>query len=281
APVGEPLPGSGFIQLPVLDRAERRIANTIHRLTASPRGLPPIKIDAAVVWAEQKAKITFADQQRIALQQALRQKVSILTGGPGTGKTTILRALVDILRAKKVRLHLAAPTGRAAQRLAETTGGFASTIHRLLKFDPARGAFESNEDHPLSTDFLVVDEASMLDTRLAAALLQAVPARAHLLLVGDTDQLPSVGAGNVLHDVIATQRVAVTRLDVIYRQKGQSAIVTTAHAINSGDPTLPAGTADIEQVPVWADLSFIAADSADDCVQKVLALTREYIPRHL
>ena len=281
APVGEPLPGSGFIQLPVLDRAERRIANTIHRLTASPSGLPPIKIDAAVVWAEQKAKITFADQQRIALQQALRQKVSILTGGPGTGKTTILRALVDILRAKKVRLHLAAPTGRAAQRLAETTGGFASTIHRLLKFDPARGAFESNEDHPLSTDFLVVDEASMLDTRLAAALLQAVPARAHLLLVGDTDQLPSVGAGNVLHDVIATQRVAVTRLDVIYRQKGQSAIVTTAHAINSGDPTLPAGTADIEQVPVWADLSFIAADSADDCVQKVLALTREYIPRHL
>ena len=280
AGVENPLPGSAMMQLPVLDRAERRIAHVVHRLGAVPSGLPPIKVDAAVAWAEQKASITFAEKQRAALRQALQHKCSILTGGPGTGKTTILRALVEILRAKKVRLHLAAPTGRAAQRLADTTGGFASTIHRLLKFEPARGGFSTNEDHPLATDFLVLDEASMLDTRLAAALLQAVPSRAHLLLVGDTDQLPSVGAGNVLQDLIATGRVPVTRLDVIYRQEGQSAIVTTAHGINAGDPSPPPAASEVAQVPVWNDLAFVAADSAEDGVRKVLQLCQEFVPAH-
>jgi exodeoxyribonuclease V alpha subunit len=275
------LPGAAFVQLPVLDRAERRIAAVVQRLGAVASGLPPIKVDAAVAWAEQKAAITFAEKQRAALRQALSHKCSILTGGPGTGKTTILRALVEILRAKKVRLHLAAPTGRAAQRLAETTGGFASTIHRLLKFEPARGGFSTNEDNPLATDFLVVDEASMLDTRLAAALLQAVPSRAHLLLVGDTDQLPSVGAGNVLQDLIATGRVPVTRLDVIYRQQGQSGIVTTAHAINAGDAAPPPAALEVAQVPAWSDLHFIAAESPEDCVRKVLQLCQEFVPAHL
>jgi ATP-dependent exoDNAse (exonuclease V) alpha subunit len=250
-----------------------------------------------------------------------------------THNTTILRALVEILRAKKVRIHLAAPTGRAAQRLAETTGGFASTIHRLLKYDPAKGGFSANESTPLATDFLVVDEASMLDTRLAASLFQAIPSRAHLLLVGDTDQLPSVGAGNILKDLIASaaaptatvsrplaenestgERVGVrererfnqatlhplssssrpapfslhtsdlplpvTRLDVIYRQKGQSQIVTTAHAINAGDPSLPPSTAELASVQPWSDLTFIIADSADDCLAKTIALCTEFIPRH-
>ncbi len=274
-----PLPGSGFIQLPILDRAETKIAAVVKRVTAVPSGLPPIKIDAAVNWAQQKASIEFATKQADAIRTALSEKFSILTGGPGTGKTTILRALVDILRAKKVRIHLAAPTGRAAQRLAETTGGFASTIHRLLKFDPSKGHFTTNEDHPLATDFLVVDEASMLDTRLASALLQAVPAKAHLVLVGDTDQLPSVGAGNVLQDLIATQRVAVTRLDVIHRQKGQSGIVTTAHGINSGDPTLPPTHPEMTTIPVWSDLNFIPATDQEDCVRKVLELCRDVIPR--
>jgi exodeoxyribonuclease V alpha subunit len=202
-----------------------------------PSGLPPIKVDAAVTWAQEKAGFEFHGLQSAAIKNALTHKFTILTGGPGTGKTTILRALVDILKAKKVRVTLAAPTGRAAQRLAETTGGFASTIHRLLKFE--NGAFTVNESHPLATDFLIVDEASMLDTRLAAALLQAVPARAHLLLVGDIDQLPSVGAGNVLKDLIAvssdlesaapsSNRLPVTRLSFVYRQGKESAIVTTA-----------------------------------------------------
>ena len=205
-----------------------------------------------------------------------------------THNTTILRALVEILKAKKVRVHLAAPTGRAAQRLAQTTGGFATTIHRLLKYDPAGGGFVANESAPLATDFLIVDEASMLDNRLASALMQAVPSRAHLLLVGDTDQLPSVGAGNVLKDLIAVAAAensphapAVTRLAVIYRQQSQSQIVTTAHAINAGDPSLPPAVNEVSATQVWADLTFIVAENAEDCVRKTLELVTSFIPQKL
>jgi exodeoxyribonuclease V alpha subunit len=310
--LGAPRPA--LIQLPHNDRAEQKIADAVKRLTRVASGLPPIKVDAAVEWAEKKAGFEFHELQRAAVRSALTSKLSILTGGPGTGKTTILRALVEILKAKKVRVHLAAPTGRAAQRLAESTGGFASTIHRLLKYDPATGGFIANESAPLATDFLVLDEASMLDTRLAAALFQAVPSRAHLLLVGDTDQLPSVGAGNVLKDLIAlapistpsplasatssasapsplaprlspagsrARAIQLTRLAVIYRQQGQSQIVTTAHAINAGDPTLPPVVTDVSGAQVWADLNFIAATDPEDCVRKVQQLVTEFIPRVL
>jgi exodeoxyribonuclease V alpha subunit len=272
-----PLPGSGLLQLPINDRAERKITEVILRLARVASGLPPIKVDAAIQWAQSRAGFEFHELQRAAVRHALAHKVSILTGGPGTGKTSILRALVDILKAKAVRVHLAAPTGRAAQRLAETTGGYASTIHRLLKFEPG-GGFTANEAHPLATDFLIVDEVSMLDTRLASALLQAVPARAHLLLVGDTDQLPSVGAGNVLQDLITASGAPVTRLSVIFRQQGRSAIVTTAHAINSGDPSLPPVAVEAGD-PAPGDLTFVIADSAEDCVRKVVRLCTEIIPR--
>jgi exodeoxyribonuclease V alpha subunit len=299
SPSEPPTPSAHVLQLPHNSRAEEKIAATVLRLTRVASGLPPIKVDAAVQWAEQKAGFSFHELQRDAVRAALTSKLSILTGGPGTGKTTILRALVEILKAKKVRVHLAAPTGRAAQRLAETTGGFASTIHRLLKYDATKGGFTANENTPLATDFLIVDEASMLDSRLAAALLPALPSRAHLLLVGDTDQLPSVGAGNVLKDLIATSQPSrvqlstidsrlarsidfpVTRLSVIYRQQGQSQIVTTAHAINSGDPSLPPIIQEVAGAQVWSDLNFIAANDAEDCVRKVQQLVTEFIPRML
>jgi exodeoxyribonuclease V alpha subunit len=314
APTHSPLPGSGLIQLPHNDRFEQKIAEVVARLGKVASGLPPIKAEAAVTWAQEKAGFAFHELQRSAVKNALTHKVSILTGGPGTGKTTILRALVEILKAKKVRVHLAAPTGRAAQRLSETTGGFASTIHRLLKYDPAKGGFVANESAPLATDFLIVDEASMLDTRLASALLQAVPSRAHLLLVGDTDQLPSVGAGNVLKDLIAASEslggrgrspsgplqsasrpgllgdqalptasslVPVTRLSVIYRQQGQSLIVTTAHAINAGEASLPPVVSEVFDAQVWSDLNFVAATDPEDCVRKVIQLCTEFIPQKL
>jgi exodeoxyribonuclease V alpha subunit len=312
AGVENPLPGSAFLQLPANDHAEQKIASAVARLIRVGSGLPPIKIGAAIDWAQKRAGFAFHDLQATAVQCALESKLSILTGGPGTGKTTILRALVEILKAKKVRVHLAAPTGRAAQRLATTTGGFASTIHRLLKFDGAKGGFTVNEQSPLATDFLIVDEASMLDARLAAALFAAVPSRAHLLLVGDIDQLPSVGAGNVLKDLIAIgsplasnaasraradfpqeapgdgksnrpspfSAIPVTRLMVIYRQQGQSLIVTTAHAINSGDPHPPPVAHDLDSLQDSNDLHFIAAESTEDCMQKVLSLCAEYIPQH-
>lgn len=307
-----PATAPSHIQLPVYARAEQKIAAVVHRLLRQPSGLPPIKVDAAVVWAQEKAGFEFHALQAAAIKNALTSKFSILTGGPGTGKTASMRALVAILKAKGVRVTLAAPTGRAAQRLAETTGGFASTIHRLLKFE--NGAFTVNEAHPLATDFLIVDEASMLDTRLAAALLQAVPNRAHLLLVGDIDQLPSVGAGNVLKDLIgvsgglssvnrelsavsgkppavsssssahrsppAAHSIAVTRLNYVYRQGKESAIVTTAHAINEGHHQPPPVHAEVAKAQAWSDLNFIAAADAEDCLAKVVELCTRFIPEH-
>ena len=273
-------PASSVIQSPKLDWAERKIAESVVRLQGAASGLPPIRIAAAAEWAEKQAGFAFHSLQRDAIQHALAHKLTILTGGPGTGKTTCLRALVEILAAKKVRVHLAAPTGRAAQRLAETTGGEASTIHRLLKYEGGASGFTVDESHPLATDFLIVDEASMLDTRLAAALLQAVPARAHLLLVGDTDQLPSVSAGNVLKDLIRSEGTSVTRLAFIYRQEGQSLIVRTAHAVNAGDPSLPPAVSEVAAVSPADDLAFVEARDAEDCLHKVVQLCTEFLPRH-
>ena len=267
-------------QLPATANAEQRIAEAIIRINNNASTLPDIKIDAAIEWAQKKAGFEFAAKQTEALRAALTAKVSIITGGPGTGKTTILRAVVDILKAKKTRILLASPTGRAAQRLSEASGAHASTIHRLLKYDAARHTFTYNENNPLPCDLLILDETSMLDTRLAASLLQAVPSAAHLLLVGDADQLPSVGAGNVLGDLMNAPPATVTRLNTIYRQGKESGIITTAHGILNGESHPGATFRSLRDLDDSKDFSFIEAETPEQCVQAILYLAREYIPKH-
>ena len=266
-------------QRPALAGAEKRIADALERIERTESAIPTIKIEAAIAWAQDKAGFTFAQQQEVALKQALQSKVAIITGGPGTGKTTILRAIVDIARAKRARIQLASPTGRAAQRLAEATGSTASTIHRLLKYDGATRKFVYNGDNPLPCDLLIVDEASMLDSRLAANLFDAVPSAAHLLLVGDADQLPSVGPGNVLGDLMTAPPAQVTRLDTIFRQGETSGIISTAHAILKGESHPGKTHTSLRSLDTALDFTFIEADDAEQCAQAVSYLAREYLPK--
>lgn len=263
------LPLLDSVQLPQLNSAEKSINESLGLLYHTPDRLPSIDIDRAVEWSQTRVGFEFAPEQEGAIKAALHSKVSIITGGPGTGKTTILRALVDILQAKHVRCMLAAPTGRAAQRMSQATGAFAQTIHRLLKYDPAEGGFVHNQETPLATDFIVVDEASMLDTQLAKALFRAIPPSAHLVLVGDIHQLPSVGPGAVLHDIIHHSPFTTTSLQRIFRQGSQSTIVTTAHAILSGQAASP-------KTEQSSDLEFIKATDPEECVQTITQIYKKY-----
>ncbi|NCG09238.1 MAG: AAA family ATPase [Verrucomicrobia bacterium] len=266
-------------QRPSLAGAEKRIAEAIHRIDQTESTIPPIKLEAALKWAQEKVALDFAPQQTEALRQALQSKFSIITGGPGTGKTTILRAVVDILRAKRARIALASPTGRAAQRLAEAAGAPASTIHRLLKYDGATRSFTYDAENPLPCDFLIVDEASMLDTRLAAHLFQAIPSPAHLLLVGDADQLPSVGPGNILGDLMAAPPACVARLDTIFRQGETSGIIRTAHAIRAGETHPDKTLQSLRELNPEDDFVFVEADSPEHTAKAIRYLATEYIPK--
>ena len=270
-----------WIQQPATARAELTLAQSLKFLLKGQSSLPSILVDKAIDWAQQKAGFEFADAQAEALKQSLSSKVSILTGGPGTGKTTILRALVSILRAKKTKIFLTAPTGRAAKRMSESTSHFAQTIHRLLKFDPSQGGFSVNESSPLVCDYLIMDESSMLDTRLAAALVRALPANAHLLLVGDADQLPSVGSGNVLKDLIESGELPVTRLGVTFRQADDSGIVGLAHSILAGKSGPPAPLEPSSALPRHHDVHFIRAESPEQCVEVVCNLCENVLPKSM
>jgi len=270
-----------WIQQPATARAELTLAQSLKFLLKGQSSLPSILVDKAIDWAQQKAGFEFADAQAEALKQSLSSKVSILTGGPGTGKTTILRALVAILRAKKTKIFLTAPTGRAAKRMSESTSHFAQTIHRLLKFDPSQGGFSVNENSPLVCDYLIMDESSMLDTRLAAALVRALPANAHLLLVGDADQLPSVGSGNVLKDLIESEKLPVTRLGVTFRQADDSGIVGLAHSILAGKSGPPVPLEPSSALPRHHDVHFIRAESPEQCVEVVCNLCKNVLPKSM
>lgn len=261
-----------MLMLAELDRAERLIADRVH---VHVRGSPPWTVpptDAALALSEDALGVELAPTQREAIALAIRSRFLIVTGGPGTGKTTLVRGILAALQASQPRVVLAAPTGRAARRLGESTGRDARTLHRLLEADPERG-FRRNHGRPLEADLVVVDEASMIDTQLMAALLDALPADAALLLVGDVDQLPSIGPGQVLADLIGSHAVPVVRLTEIFRQAAESGIVRNAHRINHGE--LPA-FARAEDGP--ADCYGIRVTSAEDAEAKLLDLVLRRIP---
>ncbi len=222
-----------FLYLPYLRAAEQSIAANVKSLAALPAAYPSIDEDAALAWVMKKTGKELAESQQRAVREALRHRLLIITGGPGVGKTTILRSILLILQSKQIKLVLAAPTGRAAKRLTESTGLEAKTLHRLLEYQ-GEGQWGRHRGKPLAGHLFVVDEASMIDAPLMAQFLSALPDGAHLLIVGDADQLPSVGPGMVLHDLIASDKVPCVKLTEIFRQAASSRIITSAHAINRG-----------------------------------------------
>ena len=294
--VDETRDGDCWIYLPALHRSERGAAGHLARLLGGGGGggppWGPIDPEKAIPWAEQRVGFELSGSQRAAVACAIRERVTVITGGPGVGKTTIVNAVLRIVRAKGVRARLCAPTGRAAKRLAESTGLEASTIHRLLEFDPATGGFRHGLDQPLDTDLVVVDEVSMVDIVLANQLFRAIPEHAALLLVGDVDQLPSVGPGSVLADIIGSERVPTVRLTEIFRQAESSRIVVNAHRINRGEspeyprpPNRPAGegagegteTAGENAAP--SDFYVIPVRDAEEGRDRLLQVVTERIPR--
>ncbi|MBM5818436.1 MAG: ATP-dependent RecD-like DNA helicase, partial [Cyanobacteria bacterium K_Offshore_surface_m2_239] len=228
----------------------------------------------AIGWVEQRLGLELAASQKAAVALALASKVLVITGGPGVGKTTLINAILRILAAKRLRLQLCAPTGRAAKRLAEATCLEAKTIHRLLDYDPQSHGFRRGADLPLDVDLLVVDETSMVDVPLMASLLAALPPQAALLLVGDVDQLPSVGPGQVLADGIRSGALPVARLTEVFRQAATSRIITTAHAINAG--TLPDLRPPADGTS--SDFYFLPADTPEQAVNLILKVVGERIP---
>lgn len=252
--------------------AEWNIAHCVKKLLQTPMESDPVRVDAWVKKYSEASGTQLSDEQMDAVRKAVTQRFFILTGGPGVGKTTTANTIIRLLKAMGKTVLLAAPTGRAAQRLTEVAASPAKTIHRLLEWVPNLHSFARDENNPLTAETVIVDEASMLDVRLADALIRAVPPTAQLILIGDVDQLPSVGPGNVLRDLIDSAQVPCTRLTQIFRQAAHSRIVQAAHAINSG--RRPEISDDKTH-----DCQFIEVESSDDLKQTILQLSRTVLPR--
>ncbi|WBK02234.1 ATP-dependent RecD-like DNA helicase [Methylocystis parvus] len=271
--VADAIEGKPCVFLRGLHLAERGAADRLLALARGASPWPTIDAAKAIPWVEARTGKTLAASQRAAVETVLASKVAVVTGGPGVGKTTLLDAILRILAAKGTKLLLAAPTGRAAKRMADQTGLEAKTIHRLLETDPKNGGFRRDADNPLDCDLLVLDETSMVDATLMFSVLKAIPPRAGLLLVGDVDQLPSVGPGQVLADVIASGALPVARLTEVFRQAAESRIVVNAHRINRGE------------MPEWpkreetSDFYFVEAGDPEKGAAKVVEIVRDRIPR--
>jgi exodeoxyribonuclease V alpha subunit len=268
--------GERLVYLAALDTAEQFLARDLIRLARAPHPCLSIDVPKALVWVEDRLRIRLAKAQREALQEAARAKAMVITGGPGVGKTTLVNSIVKIFEAKGLRIRLAAPTGRAAKRLSEATGNEATTIHRLLEFEPRTGKFKHHQKNPLRGDLFILDETSMIDLILAYQLIRAIPEHAALILVGDVDQLPSVGPGNVLRDIIDSRVIPVQKLDQIFRQAAESSIITNAHRINAGE--LPVWPETRDSIASKADFYFVPCSEPEKGVQIIQRLVKERIP---
>ncbi|MEE9368808.1 MAG: ATP-dependent RecD-like DNA helicase [Pontiella sp.] len=264
--------GRDLIYLPKLYFAEIELAKKLQLLARGKHPCPPFDFEKALAWVQQKSNLELANAQRTALKTSIESKVMVITGGPGVGKTTLVNSVLMVLKAKKMRVSLCAPTGRAAKRMAETTGMEATTIHRLLKFNPGTGGFIHRADNPLECDVLIVDESSMIDVVLASQLMDAVPLHAAVVIVGDADQLPSVGPGRVLQDIILSKTIPVGHLDEVFRQAATSRIITNAHKINQGQmPEFP-------EEGETSDCYFVEADDPEKALKLVGKMIKQSIP---
>jgi len=272
-PGKEIVPNNKAIYLPGYHRAEVGIARKLKTLLASPPSIRSIQSEKALEWVQKRLDIQLAEKQCQAIKTALEQKVMVLTGGPGTGKTTIIKAALEIFRKITPRILLAAPTGRAAKRMTETTGWEAKTIHRLLEWNFQKMDFLKDNENPLEADVIIIDEASMIDNLLMHHFLKAVPPTCSLILVGDVNQLPSVGAGNVLKDIINSGVVPVVELNEIFRQAMGSLIITNAHRINRGEfPKIP------ESKGGPQDFYFIQKETPEEIAATILDLVTKKSP---